>query len=128
MKRIFFLLIAANGALSAIAQKPVDTSSHKVWFKPDNMLSRWVLDVNVLGGLLSQNLTVANTAPNYTNNVNTTIGDVKLSDGYSFGGEVQLGYFFGEKSHWGIGAGFMYLYQQGNLTMDKFHVEYQSYD
>ncbi len=93
------------------------------------MLSRWVLDVNVLGGLpASQNLTIANTAPNYTNAVSTNISNVKFSNGYTFGADAQIGYFFGEKSHWGIGAGFMYLYQQGDMTMDNFRVEYQSYD
>ncbi len=134
MKKIFFLLIAANGALSAIAQspatnKPVDnTSKDHVWFKPDSMLLRWVVDLNLLGGMLSQNLTLANPNAGYTNNVNNNISGLKFDNGYSFGGDAEVGYFFGRKAHFGIGTGVMYLYQQYDLTMDKFHVEYQSTD
>ena len=134
MKKIFFLLIAANGALSAIAQspatnKPVDnTSKDHVWFKPDSMLLRWVVDLNLLGGMLSQNLTLANPNAGYTNNVNNNISGLKFDNGYSFGGDAEVGYFFGRKDHFGIGTGVMYLYQQYDLTMDKFHVEYQSTD
>ncbi len=111
MKKILFLLIAANGALSAIAQSPetstkADAPKHpRKWFMPDSMLSRWVIDVNLLGGVLTQDLTTANTSGNYTNGINNNTGTLKFKNGVSYGGDAQLGYFFGKKSHFGIGTG-----------------------
>jgi outer membrane protein OmpA-like peptidoglycan-associated protein len=148
MKRIFFLLIAASGALSAIGQTtattpaatptpPMETTvtghSHLVdpnrpKFSADSILAPWVVDVNLLAGMLTQDMTTKNTAANYTNGVNLNTGSLKFTNGMSFGGDVQLGYFFGKKRHWGIGTGFMYLYQQGDATLDNYHVEYQSTD
>ncbi len=135
MKRILFLLIAANGALSAIAQSPVtstkaDAPGHnRRWFMTDSMLSRWVIDVNVLGGMLTQDLTVASTNGNYTNGINNNLGKLSFSNGLSYGADAQLGFFcFGNKSHFGLGSGISYLYQTGDLTLDKFSVQYQSTD
>ena len=133
MKRILFLLIAANGALSAIAQAPATSSAaqkpkHK-WFMTDSMLSRWVIDVNLMGGILNQNLTVASTSGNYTNGINNNTGKLSFKNGISYGGDAELGFFcFGGKSHFGIGSGLMYLYQQGDLKLDAFNVQYQSTD
>ncbi len=128
MKKIFFLLIAANGALSAFAQTTDTPKHHRVWFKPDSMLTRWVVDVNAVGGLLTRNMTVDNTTGNYTNGINNNTGELKFSNGYSFGGDLQIGYFFGRKAHFGIGTGIQYLYQQGDLTLNNFMVQYQSND
>ncbi len=133
MKRILFLLIAANGALSAIAQSTdtkakADPPKHK-WFMPDSMLSRWVIDVNLMGGMLTQNLTVASTTGNYTNGINNNTGNLSFKNGTSIGGDAQVGFFcFGKKSHFGLGTGLMYLYQQGDLKLNAFNVQYQSTD
>jgi len=131
MKRVLFLLIAANGALSAVAQSSdtkTDQTKHK-WFMTDSMLSRWVVDINATGGILNQNLTVANTSGNYTNGINNNTGKLTFKNGTSFGGDAELGFFcFGGKSHFGLGAGLMYLYQQGDLKLDQFNVQYQSTD
>ena len=134
MKRIFFLLIAANGALSAVAQThdgktQSDNSMHeRRWFKHDSLLSRWVIDVNRLGGALTNDYKVANTSSNYTNGINNNTGSLKFSNGMSYGADAQLGYFFGKKAHFGIGLGFMYLYQTGDATLKNFQVQYQSTD
>jgi outer membrane protein OmpA-like peptidoglycan-associated protein len=138
MKKLFFLLIAAGATLSAIAQTATtDTNTHMVpqpkkAFTSDGHLPAWVIDVNGLGGVLTQDLKATNTLGNY-NNVITSVsnngGELKFDNGRSFGFDAQVGYFFGRSRRFGIGAGFMYLYQQGDLTMsDKFHVEYQSTD
>ncbi len=133
MKRILFLLIAANGAFSAIAQSTdtkakAEPSKHK-WFMTDSMLSRWVIDVNLTGGMLNKNLTVASTTGNYTNGINNNTGKLSFSNGISYGADAELGFFcFGNKSHFGLGAGLMYLYQQGDLKLDAFNVQYQSTD
>ena len=135
MKKIFFFLLAANGALSAFAQdnntqagnaKP---HNNRRWYKNDSLMSRWVVDINLLGGALTQNMTVANTGGNYTNGIaGNNTGTLSFTKGMSFGGDVQLGYFFGKKGHFGIGTGLMYLNQTGNLLLDNFHVQYQSTD
>lgn len=140
MKKIFLLLMTACGVLSISAQaqttdnniadnsKPELPDSLKPAYKKDPMLSRWVIDANAMGGILTQDLKTANTATNYTNAIDPQTGKLKFTNGVSYGGEVQLGYFFGEKGHFGIGAGFMYLQQQGDLTLDKFRMQYQSND
>ena len=123
MKKLFFLLIAANGALSAIAQAP-ESKNHA-----DSTMSRWVVDVNLLGGVLTHDITSANPALNYTKALgSTSIGTLKFSNGMSYGGEAQIGYFFDRKAHWGIGTGITYLMQKGDVKLDKYHVDYQSTD
>jgi len=110
MKRIFFLLIAANGALSAFAQSsnstPADSSKHhhRRWYKSDSMMKRWVFDLNVLGGVLTRDMNVANTGGNYTNGIaGNDLGDLTFKNGTSYGADAQIGYFFGSKGHFGIG-------------------------
>ena len=109
---------------------PPDIDSLRPKWKADSFLSHFVLDFNLLGGILTQDIKVANTKPNYTNNIGslTNTGNLKFSNGTSYGAELQIGYFFGEKAHWGVGLGFDYLYQKGDLTLDKFDVQYESKD
>lgn len=122
MKRLFFLLIAAGGAASANAQTTTPS------YKTDQMLSRWVFDVNLLGGGASQTFTTANTSANYLSTSNTNTGVQKYNNGYSYGADAQIGFFVGKKRHFGIGAGAMYMEQHGNATLDNYSVEYMAYD
>lgn len=94
----------------------------------DSLLGRWVIDVNAMGGYLMQDYTANNTLGNYLNAVNSSMGHMDFSNGYSIGGDVQVGVFFGHKRHWGVGTGFNYMYQQGNAGLRDFHVEYQATD
>ena len=93
-----------------------------------NSLSGWCIDINALGGMLNQQYTANSPIASYTNPLNANIGNLHFDNGMSHGIEVQGGYFFGKKQNWGIGMGLMYLYQQGDLIMDNFQVEYASYD
>lgn len=127
MKKIFFLLIA-TGALSATAQTRDTMIQAPMSSYGDSLLPRWVIDVNLLGGALNQNLTTASSAENYLNGVKMNPGDLKFNNGTSIGGDAQLGVFFGKKRHWGIGTGFMYLAQMGTAELDNFHAEYQATD
>jgi len=105
-----------------------DSIKRKTWYK-DAQMSRWVLDVNAMGGMLTQNITTANTYGNYLNGISTNnTGNLTFKNGMSYGGDVQIGYFLGKKAHWGIGIGFQYLNQQGDMDLDQFHVQYQSTD
>ena len=123
MKKAILLLIAGQYSLSAIAQTTALKS-----YTADRDLSRWVIDVNLLGGAYNQKMDMAPTAPNYLNGVNINTGKAGFKNGGAFGGDLQLGYFLGKEKHWGIGTGVLYLREWGNLTLDGFHAEYQSVD
>ncbi len=135
MKKVFLLLIAASSALAAMAQTPgaqgYSNNGHRKYTK-DSLLMRWVLDVNFLAGGLTQDYTTHSSLANYNNSiadVSNTGGNLKFATSHSFGFDAQIGYFLGKKRHFGFGAGFMYLGQQGQLsTTTPFHVEYQATD
>ncbi len=131
MKKLFFLLLASGGVLSAMAQAPSSKStSAKKKFAGDSLLSRVVVDVNLLGGVLTQDMTLGNALANYPAYVasESNAGKMKFKNGLSYGFDAQIGYFFGKKRHFGLGLGFMYLAQEGDMVLDQFHVEYQAYD
>ncbi len=133
MKKVIFSIIAAAAILPAIAQEAVTKEApapKKYNYTRDPDLSRWVIDLNLLGGGMKQDLTTGTGTSGYLNAIsqNTNIGKLKFENGGTVGFDAQLGYFFGPGCHWGLGAGFMYLSQTGNLTLDKYHVEYQATD
>jgi len=122
MKTLLMLLVAAGATLPANAQTP------NTGYSTDALLSRWVVDINLLGGLASQTFTTANSVNNYPNALNANMGNLTFKNGYSFGADGQLGFFFGQKRHFGLGAGIMYMQQQGDAALDNFHIEYQATD
>lgn len=133
MKKVFLSIITATVAVSAIAQSAMPADSVKMKKKNytrDPDLSRWALDINFLGGTLTQNLTSAPNTNGYLNLIPQTsnLGTTTFKKGNTLGGDINIGYFFGPGCHWGLGAGFMYLSQSGDLATDKFHVEYQGTD
>lgn len=119
-------------AMPAIAQNSGVTPTPAVQkvknYTTDADLSRWVLDLNLLGGVMTQDLTTGTSTAGYLNGLNLNTGVLDFKKGSSLGFDAQLGYFFGPKCHWGLGAGFMYLSQKGDMTLDKYHVEYQALD
>jgi outer membrane protein OmpA-like peptidoglycan-associated protein len=123
MKKILFLLIAGSYSLTSIGQ----TKEKKIYTK-DKDLSRWVIDVNFMGGGYSQKMNIVNTSPNYLNSINMHPGQVAFKNGGAIGGDIQVGYFMGKAKHWGIGTGLLYLREWGNATLNDFHAEYQSID
>lgn len=132
MKRIFFLLIAANGALSAFAQTTTNNTAdnsgkhHRRWYKNDSSMKRWVFDLNAMGGVFTRDMTVANTAGHYAFGINgNNLGELKFSNGMAYGGDAQLGYFFGSRGHFGLGTGISYFHEEGDLTLKGFAVQYQ---
>jgi outer membrane protein OmpA-like peptidoglycan-associated protein len=134
MKKMFFLLIAATEALSAGAQTAGQAAQPlapvPVGYCTDEFLSRWVLDINFRGGTLSQDVNTAVSATNYADAVSskTNLGTADFKGKYTLGVDGQLGFFFGNKRHWGLGAGFMYLGQRAESSLDQYHVEYRSTD
>ncbi|MEO6832705.1 MAG: outer membrane beta-barrel protein, partial [Chitinophagaceae bacterium] len=122
MKQLIVLLIAGFSALSTTAQTKVKN------YTEDKDLSRWVLDLNGMGGGYSQQFTMANTAPNYLNGLNINTGNATFVNGSAFGGDLQLGVFFGKNKHLGLGTGILYLRESGDMKLNGFHAEYQSVD
>lgn len=117
--------MAAAGAYSAGAQTK---DAGKTQYR-DDALPRWVIDANLMGGVLTNDLTAINPVTKFQNALSSSrISGLKFENGLSFGGNAQIGFFFDNKSHFGIGTGLMYLAQQGDVTMDKFSVQYQSFD
>jgi hypothetical protein len=132
MKRIISIVAAAALALPATAQTP-DTArflpkAH--CFTTDADLSPWFLDINGKVGALWIDPTAQTSLAPYPFAVNgaNNLGKLSFNDGISYGGDAQVGYFFGKSHHWGVGAGFMYLFQKANVNLDGYHVEYQSTD
>jgi outer membrane protein OmpA-like peptidoglycan-associated protein len=123
MKKLLFLLIASGGAASAIAQQ----SAHRP-YTADSLMSRWVIDVNLLGGLASQEFTTASTAADYPGALNMNTGNLKYKDGYALGGDAQLGFFFGHKRHFGIGTGVLLMQQHGDAYLDNYYAQYKATD
>ena len=123
-KKIILSALSVGVLSAAIAQDSIKVKKHY-----DADLPPWCLDINLKGGLLMQNLSQVNMKNNYTNALGaSSIGTVEFKNGMSYGFDAQLGYFFGKNRHWGVGAGFLYFMQSGDMTLDKFHVEYQSTD
>jgi outer membrane protein OmpA-like peptidoglycan-associated protein len=123
MKKLILLLMIGHSALSTLAQNTEVKN-----YVTDSEMSRWVLDVNLLGGIYDQQMDMAVTTPNYFNGININPGTIGFKKGGAVGGDIQLGVFFGKGKHFGLGAGLLYLRQWGSVTLDNFHAEYQSVD
>ena len=122
MKKILFIALAGTLTQTAIAQKTSQDFTH------DSLLGRWVIDINVLGGMANQNFSTANTLMNNLNAVNANVSSLKFRDGYSYGADAQLGFFFGPKRHWGIGTGLMFMKERGHAAMENYSIAYQATD
>lgn len=120
MKNIYSILLAIAVAATATAQTPTWTG--------DSALSRICIDVNGRAGLLANTYNTIVSQNNYLNAVNSNTGTLKFNNGRAYGGELQIGYFFGHKRNWGVGLGFNYQQLSGELALDNFHVEFQSTD
>ena len=124
MKKGIVLFLAAQVAMATGAMAQEKKTNNYA----DSLLQRWCIDINGYGSILSQSLTYDNAVSHYLNAVSSNAGDVKFKNGSSFGGQLQLGYFFGHKRHFGVGAGVMYLAQQGDITLNNYMVQFQSTD
>jgi hypothetical protein len=111
---ILFVIAASYGHVSAQV-------------RGDNMV-HYYLDADIRSGNYNRDATSIPFTANYPDAVNPVEGKLKFSDASTFGYDIQLGYYFSRKNHFGIEAGIMYLRQQGNLSLDTFHVEYSSRD
>ncbi len=126
MKNIILIIMFSIVATSLFAQVKAKAKTSEKEERIDSMLIS--AEINLLYGGLNQTVTTANTLPNYLNAVNSNIGSLKFSAGSTIGFDIEGAYWFKKFSNWGVGLGVIYLMQSGDLTLDKFHVEYQSTD
>jgi outer membrane protein OmpA-like peptidoglycan-associated protein len=125
MKKLICFFIAVNSLMIAQAQD----STKKKHINYDADLPGWVFDINLKGGMLTQDAGKYNMARNYLNAISGAgISDIKFNNGTMFGADGQLGYFFGKSRHFGVGVGFSYIMQNYDITLDRFRIEYQSND
>ena len=122
MKNIILLMLSAGFSLPAIAQR---AHTHR---QADSLSPRWVIDANLMGGLADKTFTVANSLVNYPGAVNANTGELKYKNGYSLGANLQLGFFFGKKRHFGIGTGLHYAAQNGEAALNDFHIDTRATD
>ena len=115
------MLLVAGSAASASAQTVNNMYA-------DSLLSRWFAELNFTGGIAGQSLTLGNIGSNYNSSVNDTISGLKFKNGNSLGFDLQGGYFFGKKRHFGVSTGVVYFSQTGDVSLDKFHTEYKRTD
>ena len=119
MKKLILLFVAAGAGFTAMAQ---------VRGGDNYYAQRCVIDVNFPVGVSMQTPTNKFDFSNYLNAINTSVGDLKLSTGLSYGVDAQFGYFVGKRRRFGIGGGILYMSQRSDATIDHFHVEYQASD
>ena len=134
MKKVLLLLIIAGAALQAQAQNIapehdfVPGKQPRKTYGADASFTGWVIDLNATGGFLMQDIASGNQVAKYKDAVNSNVSEPKFETGMSRGLDLQVGYFFGKRRHFGIGTGVYGMYQQADLEMDRFHVEYKSTD
>ena len=122
MKNYILIALAIASGIQASAQRSGTD------YLGDAELSRWVIDLNLLGGLSNQVYTSPNSTSNYLNAVNANPGSLKFNNGTAYGADGQIGFFFGKNRHFGVGTGLMYLMQNGDATLNNFHMESQAID
>ena len=119
--------VASTAIVSAQTGVKKDTIKAK---KPDYTFKakKWCVDVDVLGGTFSRSMQNVDLLKNYSNVAESGVGYFTYSKQLSAGFDAQLGYFFDDDSHYGIGTGVKLLVQNFDLRLSRFDVQYQSTD
>jgi hypothetical protein len=118
MKKLVLLLVLGSAGYVASAQVRGGDNYYAL---------RHVVDLNLPVGIVLQTPT-SKFPINYPEYCYSDIGKVKMGTGISYGVDAQYGYFFGKRRRFGIGAGVTYLMQQSDVTLDRFRVDYKSFD
>lgn len=126
MKKLIILPAISCMHLLANAQDSITHENRKSYY---TNIYPFCIDVNINSATIySTPITRYNMTDGYTGAVNFSVGNTKLTGWQAKGFEAQLSYFFGDSYQCGIGTGFMYFAESGNLTLDKYHVEYPGSD
>jgi hypothetical protein len=115
MKKIIFLLIAISYTLCGYAQR-------------DESARRWFIGINYKVGKLDEKIDLRSLGLIYPSAANFYQSELKIKNDNPTAFDVQIGYYFDKKAHWGISTGIVYFKNTGTLTIDSMHVEYKSSD
>jgi len=118
MKKLILLFVAAGAGFTAMSQVRGG----------DNFFAqKYVVDLDFPVGALLQSPTTSFPL-NYNNVAYHNIDNVKMSTGFTYGADLEFGYFFGTMGKFGIGAGIQYMMSTSNAQLANFRVDYQSMD
>ena len=90
--------------------------------------TKYAIDVSGMFSTLSQDLSSNGKMGTYLLPAIYAPGTIKFTNGSSIGGDGQFSCYFGNHHHFGAGIGFIYVIQNGQITLDGFHVEYKETD
>ena len=119
MKKLFTIFLSSVLAATAFAQEDLTIVKTKPVF---------AIDFSLMNGAFNQSISQTQFAPAYLNRINDNISGLQCNNRKMSGFSIQLGYFFGKHHNWGIGTGLVYSTKKFDLSVDQYHVEYQSTD
>ena len=101
MKRI--AITAVFSAIVAMTQAQVLRQTDSLTFFYST--SPWCVDLNLNAGALNHSINGGSFNAAYLNVLTSGSGQFKFEKGYVVGADAQIGYFFGESQHFGVGTG-----------------------
>lgn len=119
MKKILGLILVSTIINTASAQDAA----------PNGRIPRWYIGLNAKGGEVSEKISTRYIGQYYKNTImDIPASDIKIENEFSYGGELQVGFFFDKKAHWGVATGVIYRMHEGTMTIDKLTLQYQATD
>lgn len=123
---------SGNHQDSFFEDMPVATKNSKViggLKHEDNVLPRMVIDITYRRGITQNDLTLMNIKSHYTNPLGADFSKKPtFSNGIYNGVNLQFGYFLGKSRRMGLGIGMNWMRYSGNISMQKYQIQYQSKD
>ena len=91
-------------------------------------LPRLSFGFDLKAGTVKRTFTFVPLSEGYNNALNLKTGNLKFNDGKALGFAIPVNYYLNRSRSIGIGSGIMFFKQDGSLSLDNFHVEYESTD
>jgi len=100
-----------------------------VWGQaPWELFPQFFLEGDFKIGEFSEKLGTASLTNSYPNVLNPVSGNITFTESRSNSYNLEFGGYLNHKRTFGIGTGFIYQRQRGNIGTDTFHVEFESTD
>ena len=131
-RKIYLLFIAFLTLASATAsygQQSVKTDAVRKK-KPDYSFKSkmWFVELDGLAGASLPSMQGVDLTKGYNDVAFSKTGYFKVNNAASSGFDGQIGYFFGDERHFGIGTGIKLFYQHYDLRLSGFEMDYKSTD
>jgi len=94
----------------------------------DSLLPRVCIDLNLNRGGQMQNSEFANFSNAFSKAVDSKISTPRYGNAGTYGFDIESGVFLGHARHWGMGFGWLLFIQNSTLSINNYHIEYQSTD